>query len=69
MPFSYFQNVKEPWKSRRKEERQLIGTNNHRDNTKHISKKKTQIERLHNCQKNEEIQTEKGNCKISGFKV
>ena len=49
MPFSYFQNVKEPWKSRRKEERQLIGTNNHRDNTKHISKKKTQIERLHNC--------------------
>ena len=41
MPFSYFQNVKDPWRSRKKEERQLIGTNNHRDNAKHW--------RLHNC--------------------
>ena len=48
MPFSYFQNVKDPWRSRKKEERQLIGTNNHRDNAKHIFKK-TQIEGLHKC--------------------
>lgn len=53
MPISYIQNVKDHWRTRKKEERQLMGTNSHRDNTKQISTKKTQIEELHNYKKNE----------------
>ena len=53
MPISYIQNVKDHWRTRKKEERQLMGTKSHRDNTKQISKKKTQIEELHNYKKNE----------------
>lgn len=44
MLISYIQNVQDFWRTKKKEERPLVGMNGHRDNVTQISKEKTHTE-------------------------